>query len=365
MDSRISPIRDSIWQSPVLTSRVWEEVFNLFQLHYGTELPFLHAPTFLPKLTEVTTAFGSNPTGLVHGESPLAGQLVRLGLLTLTARFNDALVEYHWNTIARGVNAVHREPSAASDYYASALRNTIMGEGVASDQMPILEKVQALLMLALYDWSLSRGVQAWMYLGIAIRMAQTIGLFYEDMDPTEMWAMGFANESLNQHVDVKQNLPSSQDSQESNSSDVFVEEESRRRTAWSCFILDKFFTNGSFRPSVLPGNDLRVQLPCGEKAWAFGERVCTPFLSGKCSHNGERTAKKMGLVRRKCEMRRAIQVNERGDSETKAFRRNFESNEDSKVPCELDESEGLLSRFVKVSEIWAKVARKTHAGVAR
>ena len=274
-------------------------------------------------------------------------------------------MDYHWNTIAKGTNVTQKEPSAASDYYASALQNTLMAENFFSDELPRLEKVQALLMLTLYHWSLSRGVQAWMYLGLAIRMAQAMGLFYEDMDPSEMWAMGFANESFNMHGEVKQKLSASEESQEPNSSDAFVEEECRRRTAWSCFILDRYLSNGSFRPGAIPSNGLSVQLPCEEKAWMFGERVCTPFLSGKCSKNRERTVKKMRLARRKHEAHKEAQCIESGDPLTTSSKKRFEDSVESKVPCELGESEGLLSRFVKISEIWGKVARKSHAGSAR
>ena len=364
-------LRDSIWNYPVLKFRVWNEVFDLFQLHYGTELPFLHAPTFLPKLTDsLTTEHGtmSQHSSSRSGEELLGKQLIGLGLLALTARFHEELVEFHWNALANNANASHKDPSAASDHYASALRNTLLSEQVFSDPHPTLEKVQALLMLTLYDWSLSRGVQASVYLGIAIRMAQAVGLFYEDMDPSETWLMGFANENSNLRVSANERLSPGHNTFEYSSSDIFVEEESRRRTAWSCFVLDKYTSNGSFRPSVLSSTDMHVQLPCGEKAWAFGERVCTPFLSGQCSHNGERTAKKMQLLRRKREWRTAqesSQPADRAESDMPAHKRTFEDSENSKVPCELDESEGLLSRFVKISEIWGKVARKTHAGAPR
>ena len=364
-----SLLRESIWNYPVLKPRIWSEVFELFQLHYGTELPFLHAPTFLPKLTEGATAFGGAPSnqGLPHvsGDDLFAKQIIGLGLLTLTARFHEELVEFHWNVLARDVSPVHRDPSAASDHYASALRSILICEHVSSDQQPTLAKIQALLMLTLYNWSLARGVQAWAHLGLAIRMAQAMGLFYEDMDPSEMWSVGFANENAALRVKVNARRSPGHDAPDLSSSDIFVEEESRRRTAWSCFVMDRYLSNGSFRPGVLPANNLHVQLPCGEKAWAFGERVCTPFLSGQCSHNGERTFKKMRILRRAHEMHRGTQGGDQDEPETRGYQRAFATREDLKVSCESDESEGLLSRFVKISEIWGKVARKTHAGVPR
>ncbi|KAL9097063.1 MAG: hypothetical protein Q9165_001027 [Trypethelium subeluteriae] len=56
-------------------------------------------------------------------------------------------------------------------------------------------------------------------------------------------------------------------------SDAFVEQEIRRRTFWSCFIMDRYLSSGKYRPQMLSVKDLRIQLPSSEKAFLFGEKA--------------------------------------------------------------------------------------------
>jgi len=60
--------------------------------------------------------------------------------------------------------------------------------------------------------------------------------------------------------------------------DAFIEQEIRRRTFWSCFIMDRYLSSGKYRPSMLNVKDLRIQLPSSERAFLFGEKVRTLML---------------------------------------------------------------------------------------
>jgi Fungal specific transcription factor domain len=66
--------------------------------------------------------------------------------------------------------------STAGDEYAAKARQLLSLEF----DRPTLSNVQSLLILGLHEFGSSRGARAWMYAGIAIRMAISIGLNVED-----------------------------------------------------------------------------------------------------------------------------------------------------------------------------------------
>jgi Fungal specific transcription factor domain len=89
----------------------------------------------------------------------------------------------------------------AGDEYAAKARQLLSLEF----DRPTVSNVQALIILGLHEFGSSRGARAWMYAGIAIRMAISLGLNVEDEAQLskEMW----------------------------------LEREIRRRVFWSCFIM--------------------------------------------------------------------------------------------------------------------------------
>jgi hypothetical protein len=66
--------------------------------------------------------------------------------------------------------------STAGDEYAADARRLLCFEF----DRPTLSNVQSLVILGLHEFGSSRGVKAWMYAGIAIRMAISLGLNVED-----------------------------------------------------------------------------------------------------------------------------------------------------------------------------------------
>ena len=66
--------------------------------------------------------------------------------------------------------------STAGDDYAANARQLLCLEF----DRPTLSNVQSLVILGLHEFDSSHGVNAWMYAGIAIRMAISLGLNVED-----------------------------------------------------------------------------------------------------------------------------------------------------------------------------------------
>jgi len=216
----------------VLTKEVWDEAFEIFKVHFSTQMPFLHPPTFRNRIRQA-----SNPRDPSLAPIDLLdGGILLLAVLMLTARFHPELVDYHsakksWN------------PLNASEYYAIALKIAIGPMGIKTSAS--IDGVQALLMLAFYEWGQTRDLSAWIYSTIAIRLAQAIRLPYEE--------------------------------DEQNHRGNATEIEIRRRTWWSCFIIDQMLSAGKYRPTMISVKQMKVKPPCFDDQFLFFRDEMTNF----------------------------------------------------------------------------------------
>ena len=358
------PLADAL-DPTVLTPAVWQQVFDLFQLHFSTDLPFLHGPTFLGPLCDAAMSLSTmlyTPSEPKDADMKLPGlEMLLLGLLALTARFHPGLIAYHSSASSDGV----ADPVIASDYYATALKSLLVGtKGVYIGQ-PNLQKIQALLMLGLHEWGMCKGIKAWIHVGLAIRMAQAMGLQFEDTLDNEPLALSSAMRIEAQHLGVG---PRPESPLDPSSSQAFIEEEVRRRTFWSCFIMDRYLSSGKYRPAMLNAEEIRIQLPSSEKAFAFGERVCTGLLNLDCSGTGGRARRRAFAFsdeRRSSFAEDDNNPNRRQRQISDDSREDASRNERLDIPCEFGVEECILSRFIRMVEIWGKIAKWSCAGGRR
>lgn len=103
-------------------------------------------------------------------------------------------------------------------------------------------------MLTGHSWGAGEGRRAWVYLGMAVRMAQVLGLFEEPVNVTTR--------------------------------DEFIRAEERRRTAWTCFLMDSLLSGGKGRDRMLSAEKMRLQLPCETEIFYFGEPVVCQRIDG-------------------------------------------------------------------------------------
>jgi hypothetical protein len=250
-DARGGDRLEDALESPVLTRKVWDEIYEIFKLHFSTEMPFLHPPTFRNRMRQASYPRDPSVTPAVTQD----GKVLLLGVLTLTARFHPELVAHHSQSSRSG------DPLDASEYYATALKVAFGPTGVNLTS-PSLDGIQALLMLGLYEWGQTRGLSAWVYAGIAIRLAQSLGLAYEDDNETR--ALKPVSRRVGQTLTDREEA---------------IEREVRRRTLWSCFVMDRMLSAGKYRPKMIVTEKLRVQLPCTDDQFLFVHNVQTSFLS--------------------------------------------------------------------------------------
>ncbi|KAJ5179855.1 hypothetical protein N7492_003065 [Penicillium capsulatum] len=357
--------------SSILTTKVWEAVFDLFQSHFATLLPFLHPATFLGQIRQLSTPTAP-PAVAADGQDPLRASgpkmdpsscLIPLGVLALTARFHPPLVAYH-SPASPGHSS---NPLAASEFYATALRSRLAGLDGASLAVPDLARVQALLMLALHEWGMCRGKSAWLYVGMAIRLAQAMGLPFElenEFPPrdTTRCSPGFKAET--DHFGI----PRRAEPKEQTSDDI-ISQETKRRTFWACFILDRCLSSGKYRPRMIRVKELGIQLP-SDNAFAFGERVRTARLNEPAVRRPQSFGAQGVQIP---SIRQSLGFGDEklpanGNPDGKPWSpisRRKDSSEDDVDRWEVGAEESVLSRVIRVVRIWGSIAKWSSAGGRR
>ncbi|CAG8435611.1 3702_t:CDS:2 [Ambispora gerdemannii] len=155
--------------------------------------------------------------------------------------------------------AVNREgiitnpPYLAGEPFADIATSMILD----SFDEPTVEHCQALLLMALHQYGTMRGPRSWLYVSLAIRMAQELGLHKEFEGPT----LG--------------------SSQKIDSEAAFIEREIRRRTFWCCFVIDRFSACALGRPTIIDEADIEIRLPIPDRDWELEHPIVVDTEFGR------------------------------------------------------------------------------------
>lgn len=112
------------------------------------------------------------------------------------------------------------------------------------------------LILGLHEFGTCQGGRSWMFGGMAQRMAYALQL-HQDLDHDPKRSVGNEKSEL-----------------------TFTDREIRRRTMWSCFLLDRFSSSGTDRPTFVGPEYIRAQLPIKEKLFNMEITGPTEDLQG-------------------------------------------------------------------------------------
>ena len=347
------PVPDAL-DARLLTPAIWQELFDIFQVHYSADLPFLHPPTFLKPLQQASKqppSTASSKFDVSKTARPPASPEFLLAFLALTARFHPKLVAHHSPpTAARPSN-----PLIASEYYAAAA-NERLTTGWNDNFVHEIERTQATLMLGLHEWGMCRGGKAWVVIGMAIRSAQAMGLQFEtDLDDEPMSrsrALGSEAERLG--VGSGRSASMNGGKTEEN---VFIEQEVRRRTFWSCYIMDRYLSSGKYRPQMLHASDLRIQLPASERSFLFAEKVRTLMLG-----EDEHTVARAEVQNHR---QQSVMIGMCNTPERRMIPSPKEESIEEKGRLEIGADEGLVSRYVKILELYGRVVTWSCSGGRR
>ncbi|KAK6460222.1 fungal-specific transcription factor domain-containing protein [Scheffersomyces coipomensis] len=133
--------------------------------------------------------------------------------------------------------------SNASNYFGWHARN-ILKEVFDS---PTIQRVQALTILSSHEWGEGCSSRSYLYVGIAARMVFLLGLGTEN--------------GLFSKEDEEKNLDEAA---------KFICIESKRRTMWAVYMMDRCNSSGRNRHSCVRLDDIQVKLPSTEKDFIFG-----------------------------------------------------------------------------------------------
>ncbi|KAK4634035.1 hypothetical protein CLAFUW4_01170 [Fulvia fulva] len=196
------------------------EVF--FDYVYGQSYHLLHKPSFMRKLAQ-----GTVPPVLM------------LAVCAISARFSNH-------------PAVRTEPAfLRGETWASAARDIALRRY----DTPNITILICYLILGLHEFGTCQGGRSWMFGGMAQRMAYALQLHKDlDHDPKE-------------RTQEKHKL-------------TFTDREIRRRTMWSCFLMDRFNSSGTDRPIFVGEQYIRAQLPVKESFYQMEINGPTEDLEG-------------------------------------------------------------------------------------
>ena len=201
------------------------EVF--FDYVYGQSYHLLHKPSFLRKLAQ-----GTVPPVLM------------LAVCGISARFSSH-------------PAVRTEPAfLRGEGWASAAREIALRRF----DTPNITILIVYLILGLHEFGTCQGGRSWMFGGMAQRMAYALQLHKDlDHDPK----LRRASDGKSREGDL-----------------TFTDREIRRRTMWSCFLMDRFNSSGTDRPIFVAEQYIRAQLPIKENYYQMEITGPTEDLDG-------------------------------------------------------------------------------------
>jgi hypothetical protein len=189
---------------------ILEEAVDVFFQHFNNDIfSFFHKPTFLRNLRNKEIE-----------------PVLIFGVLTLSARFCKSILRDFDNE------------AAACEYFCKKTLALL----VPDIDKPSVTRIQTLLMVGLHLWGASQGAAAFIYVGVAIRMAQVLDLGSEGSYPPR--------NKLN--------------------STEWIVTESRRRTFWSAYLMDRFLSNGRGRPLTISNTDVTIALPADNLNFTYG-----------------------------------------------------------------------------------------------
>lgn len=189
-----------------------------------------------------------------------------LGFLALTARYHSELVSRVGS------------PIATAEHWAKATQDrlgSIPGTGS-------LERAQAMLFLGFHRWSDLKGENGWHFIGIATRYVQNLGYQKDEHQKDDRKREGHDAGYDDGLAERKQ----------------FIDREIRRRTFWSCFIMDRYTSCVESRVQMINVADIATQLPCSDAAFNKGLKVRTRFLGESDEKYAERRAEETAKIRR-------------------------------------------------------------------
>ncbi|KAH8698951.1 putative C6 transcription factor [Talaromyces proteolyticus] len=232
------------------TSNLVTHLCELFFVHLGCSFPFLQRDRFMKDLKEKRIDMI-----LVDAVCALAARFSPHPLLSPPQ--------------ARPIDGDDDQPDAKKSNNGQPFAHRAMREVVDALSCPTLSVVQACLLLAYEEFGSNHDSGLWMYLGIAIRMAQDLGMQKLQGLKHNYGRTGLRPKAVITGQAGKLSVEQSESPQTSKSgasleatdeAERAVERE-RVDTFWSIFFLDRVISSGTGRPVTLRDEDIELRFP--------------------------------------------------------------------------------------------------------
>jgi hypothetical protein len=126
--------------------------------------------------------------------------------------------------------------------------------------------------------------------------------------------------------------------------------------------MDRYLSSGKYRPQMLQAKELRIQLPASERSFLFAEQVRTLML-------GEEDQRVAGRAEVQNHRKASVMLGMTGTPERKmpvSPKTTALYDQDEDLPrLETGPDEGLVSRYIKILEIYGKVVKWSCSGGRR
>lgn len=261
-------------------SLILEVVEIFFENQYKSIFPFLHKPSFLSFIRSPefdpgayldlyeSKFFQANYCQSFKYPDPV----VLISILALTSRLHpimskiyggfseidspSSFIPKYWNSQSHKFNLSYLDStlieedsikaSQASNYFGWHARNLLKNVF----DSPTIQRIQALVLLSSHEWGEGNNSRSYLYVGIAARMALVLGLGEEKN-------LKLDEGSVEEYDDFMK----------------FIATESKRRTIWSVYMMDRCNSSGRNRSSCVKLDDIKIKLPCQEKDFTFGNEI--------------------------------------------------------------------------------------------
>lgn len=219
-------------------------------MHLGCSFPFIQSERFLRDLEEKQV-----DAILVDAVCALAARFSTHPLLTGPS--SDQRGE-------KGQESAKIQPWEYGQAFAQRAKAAITD----AFHCPSVAVVQAALLLAWDEFGASRDSGLWMYLGIAIRMAQDLGMHtleglkYEGRHgPTPKTVNGAPRTVSPEIQSIPIPRPGTGNGSPAEAEEQRAVERERLDTFWSIFFLDRVISSGTGRPVTLRDNEIEIAFP--------------------------------------------------------------------------------------------------------
>ncbi|CAL1709508.1 unnamed protein product [Somion occarium] len=243
--ARVWPPLPSTARSPTKTEEDWisrlpdlpeqEHLLKLYFIYVHPALPIIHKKSFMENYRNVNLREGNSPS--VMADSPTVAtnskadsekHHKRIPTMLLLAMFSIA-ARYSSTTSADIPPPEEGSMWAAGDSYLEDAKANLDSSYAASRP----STCQALLLMGYREVGIGAMAQAWLYIGMAVRMAQDLGM----------------HKNADKWVNIGKNLFTPEELQE------------RRRIWYGCVMMDKYVSTYIGRPVAIFENDFDTELP--------------------------------------------------------------------------------------------------------